>query len=257
MQKKYYDNLKVRQLKIDQQVQGSLQVKRVNSIVQNYDPKFIGTIIVSKRANGEYYVMDGYHRSTSLKRLGIEEVYCEVHENLSLEDEAQYYLAYNKHRKNPKAVDDYKVSLTAGVVEVVTVNRILSELNIEVSESGFRSPRKALEVLRTYGLGITKKTIEIYVIAWGKKNLIGKYIKELAKFINDNEEQIDFTILTNKMKKYKFNEIDELINKYLISRSVNSAVKAFEAILYNIYNHGLPKEKRLEYTPFRKKAMNE
>jgi|GEM_PF-6033729 len=251
MSKLYYQDLNVRSLKIDPLVQGSLQIKRVNSIVQSFNPQFVGTIVVSKRENGDYYVMDGFHRSTALKRLNIEEAYCEIHEGLTLENEAQYYLAYNKYRKNPKAVDDYKVCITAQVPEVIAVNRILSELDIEISESGFKSPKSILDIFTTYGIGITKKCVELYVSAWGKKTLIGKYLKVLAKFIKDNEETLDFTILSNNLKKYKFIQVDESINQMLISKTANSAVKGFEALLYLIYNNNLSKEKRLNYFPLK------
>lgn len=254
MQQKYYENLKVRKLKIDSQVQGSLQVKRVNNIVQNFDAKFVGTIVVSKRESGEYFVMDGFHRSTALKRLNIEDAFCEIHEGLTLEDEAQYYLAYNKHRKNPRAVDDYKVSITAGVPEVIAVDSILKELEIEVSESEFRSPKALLDMHKNYGLEIAKNSIELYADAWGKKNLIGKYIKVLAKFIKDNEGRIDLSILANSMKKYKFLDVDQSINQMLVAKTVNSAVKGFESLLYYMYNNGLPKDKRLEYIPMKLKA---
>ncbi len=251
MTKLYYQNLNVRALKIDPLAQGSLQINRVNRIVQNFNPLFVGTIIVSKRENGEYYVMDGFHRSTALKRLNVEEAYCEIHEGLTLKDEAQYYLAYNKYRKNPKAVDDYKVCITADVPEVVAVNRILSELDIEISESGFKSPKSLLDVFTIYGVGITKKCIDLYVEAWGKKALIGKYLKVLAKFIKDNEEKLDFSILSNNLKKYKFIQVVDSINQMQISKSVTSTVKGFEALLYLIYNNNLAKEKRLDYFPLK------
>ncbi|MDF2883774.1 MAG: hypothetical protein K0R54_4338 [Clostridiaceae bacterium] len=254
MNKKYYENLKVRCLKIDPLVQGSLQIKRVNNIVENFDSKFVGIIIVSKRANGEYFVMDGFHRSTALKKLNIEEVFCEIHEGITLEDEANYYLAHNKHRKNPRAVDDYKVSITAKVPEVIAVENILRELEIEVSESGFRSPKTALDIYKNYGIDITKKCIKLYADAWGKKTLIGKYLKVLAKFIKINEEQIDISILSNSMKKYKFLEVDESINQMLLAKTVTSAVKGFESLLYYMYNNGLPKHKRLDYIPIKLKV---
>lgn len=249
MQKKHYENLRVKHLKIDPQVQGSLQIKRVNNIVQDFNPKFIGTIVVSKRASGEYYVMDGFHRSTALKRLNIEEVLCEVHEDLTLEDEAQYYLAYNKYRKNPKAVDDYKVSITAGVPEVVAIETMLNDIDIEVSYTGFRSPKALLNIYKNYGAEITEKSIRVYVNAWGKKNLIGKYLNVLAKFIKENEELIDNNVLFNSMKKLKFIEINESINQMLVAKNVTSAVKGFESLLYHLYNNGLPKEKRIAYIP--------
>lgn len=254
MQKKHYGELKVRDLKIDPQVQGSLQIKRVNSIVEKFNPKFIGTVIVSKRENGDYYVMDGYHRTTALKRLNIEYTLCEIHEDLTLEDEAQYYLAYNKYRKNPKAVDDYKVSVTAKVPEAIAVDRILKDLEIQVSEGDFRSPRTVLEVYNTYGIELTRNCICLYAESWGKKALVGKYIKVLAKFISENEDNIDMFKLSSNMKKYKFNEVIESVNQMLLAKQVSSAVKGFESLLYAIYNNGLPKEKRLNYIPIKLKG---
>lgn len=254
MNKKYYEDLKVRSLKIEPLAQGSLQIKRVNNIVENFDSKFVGIITVSKRQNGEYFVMDGFHRTTALKKLNIEEAFCEIHEGLKVEDEANYYLAHNKHRKNPRAVDDYKVSITAKVPEVIAVENILKELGIEVSESEFRSPKTALDLYKNYGADLTKQCIQLYADAWGKKSLIGKYLKVLAKFIKVNEERIDISILANSMRKYKFLEVDESINQMLLSKTVTSAVKAFETLLYYMYNNGLPKHKRLDYIPMKSKA---
>lgn len=75
----------------------------------------------------------------------------------------------------------------------------------------------------------------------GKKNLVGKCVEVLAKFVSENDEKIDLVVLEHSMKKYKFIEVNESISQMLITKYVTSVVKGFEALKAKIgqeeYNH--------------------
>lgn len=56
---------------------------------------------------------------------------CQVYEDLSLKEEAGKYLYLNKERKQPRAVDDYKVSLVAGDQTILVIQSILEQFEVK------------------------------------------------------------------------------------------------------------------------------
>jgi len=164
-----FEVLDVKKLSIDPTVQGALQSRRVEKIVKDFREEQVGILIISRRVNGDLVVLDGFHRSTALKRLGVEKVMCQVYEGLSLKEEAEKYLYLNKERKQPRAIDDYKVSLVAGDQTILRVQGILEQFEVSVDYGAFTSPKSIIKVYKEFGENILSMTLEIYIEVWGKK----------------------------------------------------------------------------------------
>lgn len=238
MKKMMFEELEVSKLMIDPTVQGALQGKRVEKIINDFREDQVGILIVSRRKNGQLVVLDGFHRSTALKRLGIEKAMCQVYEDLSLKEEAEKYLYLNKERKQPRAVDDYKVSLVAGDQTILTIQSILEQFEVKVDYGAFTSPKSIVAIYENLGASILSLTLEIYIEAWGKGNLQGKLISELAKFISYNYEKVDIKKLQLCLKAEYFEKVRDDMDKLIAVKVARTKIQAFQQCLYRYYNQG-------------------
>lgn len=238
MKKMSFEELEVSKLMIDQTVQGALQGKRVEKIINDFREDQVGILIVSRRENGQLVVLDGFHRSTALKRLGVEKVMCQVYEGLTLREEAEKYLYLNKERKQPRAVDDYKVSLVAGDETILAIQSILQQFEVKVDYGAFTSPKSIVSIYENFGPSILSLTLEIYIESWGKSNLQGKFINELAKFINYNYEKVNIKKLQASLKSHKFEKVKDDIDKLIAIKTARTKIQAFQQCLYQYYNQG-------------------
>lgn len=95
-------SLSTEDLKVDERYQRELNMSRVRKIAKAYNPKKLGVLIVSKRSNGFYYVVDGRHRvkATELKYGKPHALLCQVYEGLTYEEECElFYSQYDNCSK--------------------------------------------------------------------------------------------------------------------------------------------------------------
>src|SRR4029077_9145808 len=105
---KGFEELFAAELKVDHDVQRGFHPEHAASLKKAWDPKYIGTLIVSRRKNGELYLIDGQHRcwvALQLDQTAIMD--CEVYEGLEVEEEAMMFLHFNRNRKPPSAFDTF------------------------------------------------------------------------------------------------------------------------------------------------------
>ncbi|MBO0378087.1 ParB/Srx family N-terminal domain-containing protein [Staphylococcus warneri] len=67
----YNRKLYITDLNTDMSYQSPVKEAQVKKIVKHFDPQKLHTIVVNKRENGQFYIIDGQHRVQALKELGI------------------------------------------------------------------------------------------------------------------------------------------------------------------------------------------
>jgi hypothetical protein len=72
--------------------------KQVNAISENFDESKLGFLTVSSR-DGKYYILDGAHRATVMRKLGYTHANCLVLEGMTFEMEAEYFRTQNDNRR--------------------------------------------------------------------------------------------------------------------------------------------------------------
>src|SRR5215468_5920774 len=83
-------------LKVDINVQRAFDQKHAARMEAEWDTRFIGTLIVSRREDGSLYIIDGQHRVVVCLRKDPAAIMdCEVYEGLSIEEEALMFLYFN------------------------------------------------------------------------------------------------------------------------------------------------------------------
>ena len=129
---------------LDEDTQRSPMENHVKKIAKNLDPKAFGRISVSLRADGKYYVTDGWHRTLACKSLGMKEVPCIVIENKVEEtkqakkNDALQFLKINENSSSVSAIDKYKIGVSGEVEEWLRVKECIESNGLKVGTSASR-----------------------------------------------------------------------------------------------------------------------
>lgn len=92
--------LRADSLKRDPDYQRAIRPERVEAIRRKFHEDGLGVLIVSRRADGEHYIIDGQHRDDAIIDLGMGHylVPCIVHTGLTRQQERTMFLLLNKER---------------------------------------------------------------------------------------------------------------------------------------------------------------
>lgn len=109
--------LDVDKLIVDPRVQRPEDPNKIRRIYKRFSPSGIGTLLVSRRADGTLVVLDGQTRLAVLNRKlregGPTQVRCEVFDDLTEAQEAALFVTYNDGTK-PRATDRFRITGVAG-----------------------------------------------------------------------------------------------------------------------------------------------
>lgn len=123
-------------LATDLRVQRPLDLTRVAELANDFDDNKMGTIVVSKRADGTRIVLDGQTRLAAKAKAGHKgEVHAQVYTGLTLEQEASMFLAYN-NSKPVSALDKFLVRVTEGDPVANAITSILAAHGWRVAKGG-------------------------------------------------------------------------------------------------------------------------
>lgn len=149
-----------------------LNMKNVNKIVKEFNPAKLGVLVVSKRDDGAYSVLDGQHRLTALRRLGFSAANCIVLENMTVQEEADYFRRQNENKQNLRIADTFNASLYAEDGESLEIKRLMDKYGFRFGKSG--SPMcicaiGALQtIIRTYDVQTLENVLCCIAGTWPK-----------------------------------------------------------------------------------------
>lgn len=153
-----------------------LNMKNVNKIVKEFNPAKLGVLVVSKRSDGTYAVLDGQHRLTALRRLGYTATNCIVLEGMSLQEEADYFRRQNENKQNLRIADTFNASLFAEDEESLEIKRLMDKYGFRFGKSG--SPMcicaiGALQtIIRTYNVQTLENVLRSIAGTWASDSTI-------------------------------------------------------------------------------------
>src|SRR3989304_2375030 len=105
--------LTIDDLHVDHTYQRDLSADRVQSIAARWDIVAAGPIVVSRRANGDLYIVNGQHRAAAAKMAGETHVIAQVVNDLTAKKEATLRLKGNC-RLGDKAMERFRAQLVSG-----------------------------------------------------------------------------------------------------------------------------------------------
>jgi hypothetical protein len=193
-------------LKIDAEAQRGLNLKRAESIAAGLIVDALGSIVVSERADGSRYVVDGMHRTEACRIKGLKTIKAEIHYGLNQQQEATLFLIKNRESAKVSTLDEYKVGLTAGDALCVSVDRVLKSHGLGLGSSSTNSVgavSAVLRITRQYGPEILDRTLTVVEKAWGrdKETWDGVILGGVAMFLGRHGSKIDDQELAKRMLK--------------------------------------------------------
>lgn len=128
------------ELKIDEDTQRGIMRGQVERIIREFNPSSFGRLTVSFRKDG-YYVTNGQHRLVALQQIGIAQAPCIVIENPE-EDvaamkkfDAINFLEINQNSQSVRAIDKYRIGVSAQIPSWLNVRDVLEENNLPAGSS--------------------------------------------------------------------------------------------------------------------------
>ncbi|GAA4059524.1 ParB/RepB/Spo0J family partition protein [Actinomadura miaoliensis] len=205
-QVKYGVEVEIDSLKIDEEAQRGLNPKRAKAIADGLIIDALGVIVVSERADGQRYVVDGMHRTEACKLRGLRTIKAEIHYGLTQQQEATLFLIKNRESAKVSTLDQYRVGLTAGDALCVSVDRVLKSHSLGLGSSSTNSVgavSAVLRITRQYGAAILDRTLTVVEAAWGrdKESWDGVILGGVAMFLSRHGDGIDDAELAKKMLK--------------------------------------------------------
>lgn len=165
--------LHVKVLRTDPTYQRPIDQQRVRRMGREFDPDALGTIEVSRRPDGQYFIIDGQHRIAALFEIGWadQKVPCLVHYNLSIKEEAKIFRLRNNAVK-PNSFSMFRAELAEGGAEAADIDKTVRRCGLEVAVGGSKGNVQAVSALRkvynnTGGL-VLERTLRCITTAWGR-----------------------------------------------------------------------------------------
>jgi hypothetical protein len=127
-----------------------------DSICKHLDWMGLGCLSVARRPDGSMWVIDGNNRLHGcLRRSDVQEVPCIVFDVADIAEEAQGFLAANKHRKPVTALETFRAMETTGSTDHAMIVRLLAEFGLRVADCSddarfVKCVSECLKVVKTY-----------------------------------------------------------------------------------------------------------
>jgi hypothetical protein len=204
----YGITVKVSDLKTDPQAQRVLVERRAQAIANNLIVEAIGVIVVSQRADGTKWIIDGQHRVRALQLAGHKTVVAEIHIGLTLKDEAVLFMLSNNESQRVSAIDLFNVGLTAGADLQVDVQNVLDKHDLKVgiapSTNVVAAVRCLEDVTRRHGADVLHRALSVAEEAWGRdaRSWEGTLLGGLGEFLGKHGEDVDDKTLVAKIQRH-------------------------------------------------------
>lgn len=208
---------------------------RINHIVKNFDPALLGDIVVNKRLDGTYYIIDGQNRCLALEKLGYKTIQCIIHEGLTPLEEAKIYDGLGvRNQQTPN--EKIKSALFMGEPYAVELNDIVKRQGLEIcldrSGRGILCGKTLIRVQKKYGakiLGLSLWSI-IQCFPANSDALVKNIIMGFSMFLDEFETTIDKHRMIDSIKKVGFERFNAEAKALATARTQERGVK--EAIKY-------------------------
>jgi len=141
--------LPVELLETDVSYQRKVDVKRVQEIVDNYDPRLVNSLKVSNR-DGKFYIFDGSHTLAALKQIHKGEhfvVDCKVFSGLTYEDEAYLFALQTGESKDVAFRARLRAMLISNSEEAVMFKKHTAAAGFTLAEETSSNSRYTIAAL--------------------------------------------------------------------------------------------------------------
>ncbi|MFY7866907.1 DUF6551 family protein [Roseateles sp.] len=169
----------VSELNIDPEAQRKLSMAWVKEHIDLFDVDQLGYIVVNRRADGKWYVVDGQHRTELMRAVGWgdQRIHAEMFEGLTQREEAELFNARNDRRAVRK-FDHFRISVTAGDERATDITNIVAAAGLIITDQqvdrGITAVDKLEKIYDGGGIASTRegraalgRTLNAIKHAWG------------------------------------------------------------------------------------------
>lgn len=253
---KTYESVEVSQLQIDQLVQRYIVESAARKLEREWDHNEIGTLVVSQREDGTYWVIDGQHRLFVAKKKSYKHLDCEVWHGLTRAQEARKFIRLNRDRRAPSAFDEYRVGLEAAEPIEIKMHAQATACGLDFSLNASSHMISAVKTchrivrMDKQDYGLLRETLQVVERAYGKTAVSwdGMLLEAVARIINLNRKTLDIRRLAEvvlprrKVVTWKRDALDYRPGGGgSVSRSI-----ALSRIIRDEYNKRLSAAKRIK-----------
>jgi hypothetical protein len=255
----YLDKIHFSNLFVDFGYQRQIVKKRIDDMARNFDQKAMTSLIVSKRSNGQYAIIDGQHRFVAGTKAGIDFFVCQVYTELTYEDEAKLFHTINNNRGPMKSVQQFKALIESNDEASKQILYIVQNHGFIIKFIGPVSAKNEIKSIKelTTAYKISPMHLDLVMKLlreiWNgdKKSLTHHVIGALSKFIYLYKDQIDLSRLVKVIKSVSIDEIIrksktrvEIDNCFLTNAVVKEIFKLYNKTLKNKIEEKLDVSKR-------------
>lgn len=237
-------------LNVDEHYQRTLDHGLVNRIAQNWNAAAADPILVSKRADGTMWIVNGQHRAAGAKQAGHTKIMARVVEGLDRAGEAELRLRGNT-RRGDTAQERFRAQVAAGHQQSIDILQVCADFETQINytpnvHTGINSV-SAVEALYEKDKGVTLvRVFEVIQDAWGTVG--GKYVsvsslKAIAWFL-DVHRDAQRDRLVQRLQQVGIDELDRKARSHKAAQGGAMWVNYYRAMVEE-YNHRLGEGARL------------
>jgi hypothetical protein len=127
----------------------------IASIAAAFDWRLCAPLIVSRRADGTFVVIDGQHRTMAAKLRGMDDLPCCVFTYENPADEAKFFIAANRSRKPMNRLDDFHAALSAGDNDAHQIRQLVTDAGLSIARNTASAAWKPGEIAFTASIAST------------------------------------------------------------------------------------------------------
>lgn len=239
---KKFEQVLIEKLLVDLEYQRNLNYGRAKKIAKEFNPVGVGAILVHKRSDGSYVILDGQHRTAAMKILGFTKIDCDVYEGMTPQEEALAF-EYYQLGKPQNRLQRFKSSVAGGNETSIKIKNIVERLghqiHSEITGDGIKSYATIEMIYKNSGEnGLIMVLSLINKIFPGEKNVVSKNMMHgMYLFLSAYLGKFDEKTLVRKLKLATANGV---LSQARILASANRCpeYKGVKMAITNIYNHG-------------------
>jgi hypothetical protein len=229
--------------------------KWAKAIADEFDPdKFDPLVVTKPNGAGFFHLVEGQHRRGALQIFAgkldgtsgeNESAPCRVIDEADPARAAEIWLGINKGRKAIKPVAEFKVAVTAKRDIEVQINRVVTKLGYQVSQTRHPYHVSAVSALKLiynrHGIDIVERTLKTLTTLWegDPQSVSSDLLRGFAIFLNEFHTHANIKRLQirvgDRFTPFKFIEAAQARKQNTLER----LDEAISELLIREYNYGL------------------
>jgi hypothetical protein len=244
---------------VDRRYQRDRNEKLINRIINGLDPDYFGALLLSKRNETHFAILDGQQRHAGLVGLKYDrdhqKVPAVVLRNLSPEREGEIFEVFNFDRKQVTPYDRWKSRMFRGEAIAMQISQVCDSVGLRV---GMIANEKSSNVIRCIGTleamwehtgnDTLARILRTIHMAWPDEVIDRDMLHGMTMFVLQYHDVLDDNALLKRIALRT--QTGVLHSARVMKDSKGDAVAVYVAFnLIDIYNKGRTAEKRLAVIP--------